>query len=403
MKILHTADWHLGKRLDNYSRIPEQREVLNEICEIAENQLVDAVIVAGDLFDNFNPSAESTELLYTTLHRLSANGNRLIIAIAGNHDSPERVDVPDALARACGIVFVGFPNSEIRPFKTNGGIETMRIDKGFAEFKLPNSDFPLRVILTPYANEHRLKTFLGAEASEDALRENLQVHWQELSDKYLDNQGFNLLVTHLYFMKKGGEMPEEPEDEKPILHIGGASAIYSENVPPQVHYVALGHLHRYQTIDKEPCPIIYSSSPLAYSFAEANQTKQIVLIDADAGKLLDYQPIALQKGKKLLRKKFESIEEAIVWLNENPDTLVQLTIVSDNYLEASDKKQLLDAHEGLIQIIPEIKSVGQNADNQSKIDLTMDMESLFTEYFKSRKGQEPSAELLELFREVLAN
>ena len=71
MKILHTADWHLGKRLNTFSRLEEQREVLNEICEIADREAVDAVIVAGDLFDNFNPSSEATELLYSTLHCLS--------------------------------------------------------------------------------------------------------------------------------------------------------------------------------------------------------------------------------------------------------------------------------------------------------------------------------------------
>jgi exonuclease SbcD len=76
MKILHTADWHLGKRLDMFSRLEEQREVLAEIVEIADKEDVDAVIVAGDLFDNFNPSSEATELLYSTLHRLSNNGTR---------------------------------------------------------------------------------------------------------------------------------------------------------------------------------------------------------------------------------------------------------------------------------------------------------------------------------------
>ena len=405
MKILHTADWHLGKRLDTFSRLDEQREVLQEICDIADREAVEVVIVAGDLFDNFNPSSEATELLYSTLHCLSNNGKRAIIAIAGNHDSPERIEVPDALARACGIIFVGYPNTEIKGFHTQSGIEVTKTDKGFVELKLPESQFPLRLILTPYANELRLKKDLGAEESEDALRVHLQNHWQDLADKYFDNQGVNILVTHLFFMKKGGEQPEEPEDEKPILHVGGASAIYSENIPSQTQYVALGHLHRYQIIDKIPCPIVYSSSPLAYSFAEANQTKFVVLLNVEPNKPINYQPIALTKGKKLLRGKFDNIDEAVAWLEEHTEDLVEITIVSENYLEVTDKRRLLDAHSGLIQIIPEIKPQCEDLQVGLQIDLTMGMEELFVAYFKQHskfgKGQqEPSRGLMAMFREV---
>ncbi|WP_439582091.1 metallophosphoesterase family protein [Dyadobacter bucti] len=401
MKILHTADWHIGKRLDNYSRLEEQRLVLDEICAIAEQEKVDAVIVAGDLFDNFNPSSEATELLYSTLYRLSANGSRAVVAIAGNHDSPERIQVPDALAKVCGIIFVGFPNTEISPFCTQGKVEIIRSAKGFIELSLPNSDVPLRILHTPYANEQRLKTFLGIEDSEEALRINLQNHWQELADLYLDNEGFNLLATHLFVMQKGGPMPEEPDDERPILHIGGAQAIFTENFPKQVHYVALGHLHRYQVIDKNPAPVIYSSSPLAYSFSEANQSKYVVLIEAEAGKLISYRPIELLRGKKLRRKNFDNIDDAIAWLHEHSDDLIELTIVSDNYLEAADKKRLTEAHSGIIQIIPQIKK-SELAETSAEIDLSLSIEKLFLEYFKTKnKGQQPSEGLMEVFREVL--
>jgi exonuclease SbcD len=401
MKILHTADWHIGKRLDNFSRLEEQKLVLNEICEIAEAEQVDAIVVAGDLFDNFNPSSEATELLYSTLHRLSSNGTRAVIAIAGNHDSPERIQVPDALARVCGIIFVGFPNTEVSTFCTQGQVEIVRSDKGFIELNLPKCSFPLRIIHTSYANEQRLKTFLGVEESESALREQLQNHWQELADKYMDAHGFNLLATHLYVMKKGDPSPEtEPDDERPILHVGGAQAIYTENFPKQVHYVALGHLHRHHRVDKNPT-VVYSSSPLAYSFSEAHQNKYVVLIHAEAGQLVDYRPVELTKGKKLLRKSFTDIAEAIIWLNEHPDDLIELTIMSDHYLEAADKKRLNDAHSGLIQIIPQIRSVN-DADQAPEIDLTLSIEKLFGAYFKSKnKGQEPSEGLIEVLREVL--
>jgi len=113
MRILHTSDWHLGKKLDNFSRIEEQKQVLAEICKIADQEKVDVVIIAGDLFDTYNPGTEAEELFYKTLKKLAKNGSRPVIAIAGNHDSPDRIEVPDPLAKECGIILAGFPNTKI--------------------------------------------------------------------------------------------------------------------------------------------------------------------------------------------------------------------------------------------------------------------------------------------------
>ncbi len=406
MKILHTADWHLGKRLEQFQRLEEQREVLDEICQIADRENVDVVIVAGDLFDTFNPSTEATELLYTTLHQLSNNGQRAVVAIAGNHDLPQRIDVPDALARACGILFVGLPNAPIQAFETNAGLKITKTDRGFVEIKLPNSATPLRLILTPYANETRLKTYLGVEKTEEALRDVLQKHWQTLADAHCDTAGVNILATHLYLMQRGGEMPEEPDDERPILHIGGAQAVFSDNVPPQMQYVALGHLHRFQTVATKPCPMVYSSSPLAYSFAEANQTKYVVVVQAEANEPVDYKAIELTKGKKLLRAKFDSVDQAVAWLTANPDAIVQITMQTDHYLESADKKRLVDAHPYLMPIVPALKLQPEGGTSRSMADLQgQSMEELFVSYFKTHKdsqGQAPSDSLLDLFREITA-
>ena len=107
MKILHTSDWHLGKKLDKFSRHQEQINVLNEIVEHANNQQVDLVLIAGDVFDAFNPPVESVELFYKTVKRLSNFGKRPVIVIAGNHDSPDRIEAPDALALEDAIIFAG--------------------------------------------------------------------------------------------------------------------------------------------------------------------------------------------------------------------------------------------------------------------------------------------------------
>jgi len=402
MKILHTADWHLGKRLEKFSRLEEQREVLEEIIQLADTNDVDAVLIAGDLFDSFNPATEAVELFYKSLKRLSNNGKRVVVAIAGNHDSPDRIEAPDPLARECGILFAGYPHSVVAPCELESGVCVVQSEPGFIELKLPRHETKLRLLLTPYANEYRLKTFLGMDAVEEELRQVLERKWKELADKYCDKEGVNILVSHLFMMKKGETPPKEPDDEKPILHVGGAQAIYSENIPHQIQYAALGHLHRYQVIDSKPCPVVYSSSPLSYSFAEAEQQKFIVLLDIEPGSPVHYSKIALTKGRKLQRKRFEDIDNALQWLQENPDSLVELTVVTNEYLRSEDRKRLLQAHDGIVTLIPEVKNLQQANSMAQSIDLKQGMEDLFKQYFQHRHGQEANAELLELFKEIRA-
>ncbi|MFZ4401121.1 MAG: metallophosphoesterase family protein [Bacteroidales bacterium] len=403
MRILHTADWHLGKYLNGFSRHSEQVEVLAEICEIADKEQVNAVIVAGDLFDNYNPSIESTELFYKTLKRLANNGKRVVIAIAGNHDSPDRIEAPDSLARECGIIFAGFPNSIINLFGLESGLKVIQSQEGFISLALPEVEAPFRVLLTPYANEFRLKTYLGHENTEEELRVVLQQKWQELANLYCDEKGINILLTHLLMINKGDEIPEEPEEEKPILYIGGAQAIYTENIPLQIQYTALGHLHRKQKIFSANGPVIYSGSPLSYSFSEANQDKYIIIIDIQTGETAKIREIKLNKGKKLLRKRSENIDEAIEWLKKNQNSLIELTMATDTYLTSEERNRINVAHEGIISFIPDVKNHSEQTSsfNQS-IDLSKSMEMLFSEYFMHSKGQQPNENILKLFKEVLS-
>jgi len=111
----------------------------------------------------------------------------------------------------------------------------------------------------------------------------------------------------------------------------------------------------------------------------------------------------LQKGRRLLRQRFEVIAEAVQWLQAHPDTLVELTIATETYLTSQERKQLLDAHEGVVAIIPEIKNADLLDDSHSQnIDLTRNIEDLFIDYFETRHGQKPNRRLLDLFKEVLA-
>jgi len=402
MKILHSSDWHLGKRLNEFSRHDEQQVVMEEICNIAEAENVNAVVIAGDLFDTYNPAAEAVDLFYKTLKRLSANGKRAVICIAGNHDSPERIEAPDPLARECGIIFSGLPQTEVTTFSLDSGLKLVRSEKGFAELLLPGCDFPLRVLLTPYASELRLKKYLGTEDCDEKMRNLLRERWKVLAERYCDNRGINILLAHLFFVREGEPLAPEPEDERPILHPGGAEAIYTSCIPDSIQYTAAGHLHRKQEADILPVPVVYSGSPLSYSFGEADQNKYVIIIEAEPGEKVTLCEINLRSGKRLLRNRFEIIGEAVQWLSENQDSFVELTIVSETYLSAADRKRLLEAHSGII-IIPEIKNLDQGArEPGSPVDLTRDIKDLFTDFFKKEKGQNPGEDIMSLFNQIIS-
>ena len=405
LKILHTADWHLGKRLQEYSRIAEQKLVLEEICKIADEEEVDLVLLAGDIFDAFNPSHEAVELLYQTLRKLSKNGTRPVVAISGNHDSTQFVEAPDPLARELGIFFYSRYDSIISCGTLEGGLKITKSDTGFVELNLPKFDFPIRMLLAPYANEVSLRTYLGEENREEAFRELLAQNWKALADRYCDDKGVNLFIGHFFFVDEGSSIPPdaEPESERPILHVGGTQSLFTQQLPHQIQYAALGHLHRYQTVSKSPCPVVYSSSPLAYSFSEADQEKKVVLIHAQPALSVQYNPIALKEGRPLYRVSFDNLQETLTWLENNPYCFVELTYQTDESIDASTRKAILKAHDGIVNLIPQLRNTtGQTQDELRAEDLSRDMESLFRLFYTSEKGQEPHADLVDLFKEVLS-
>lgn len=403
LKILHTADWHLGKRLQEYSRIEEQKRVLDEICQIADQEAVDLILLAGDIFDSFNPSHEAVELLYKTLRRLSNTGTRPILAISGNHDSGQLIEAPDPLAREMGIFFYSSLDSQLPVDSWDSGLSITQSCPGFVELKLPNHPFPVRIILAPYAHEASLKRYLGEENREEAFRSILAESWKSIADQYCDSLGVNLFVGHFFFVKEGEKPEPEPESERPILHVGGTQALYTHHIPPQIQYAALGHLHRYHAVSKTPTPVVYSSSPLAYSFSEADQQKQVVILEAEPDKKVTYRPVALKQGRALHRKTFKQLPEALSWLEENPYCFVELTYQTAQSIDAATRKELFQAHDGIVSLIPQVQNTAEeNQLGLKAADLEKDMESLFSLYVENERGQKPHPELLEIFREVIS-
>lgn len=402
MKILHTADWHLGKKLDRFSRIEEQRAVMGEIVQIANAQKVDVVIIAGDLFDNFTPNTDAIELFYKTVKQLSLAGRRPVIAISGNHDAPKLIDAPDPLARECGIFLIGQPFALVTPIETQD-FKITHSSAGFIELQLASFPYPLRIIHTAYANEPRLREELEGD-KQLAINQFLSDKWQALAQEYCDSKGVNILTAHLFMNPKNGELLEEPEGERPI-RIGNADMIYTNAIPPQMQYTALGHLHGFKNIGSEEKPIVYASSPLCYSFSEAGEQKYVAIIEAEPNKAVHLSKIPLTQGKPLVRKQFASIEAATSWLKENPNTWVELTLELKEYLRAEDRKRLYNTHEGIVFLIPKLLL---DTEHNPSAELSLqdinfeNITSLFESYFKYKNGGiAPNKEILNLFNEAI--
>ena len=171
---------------------------------------------------------------------------------------------------------------------------------------------------------------------------------------------------------------------------------------PQIQYTALGHLHAFNNIGSAQKPVVYSSSPLCYSFSEAGQTKYVSIINAHPNQEVNFTKINLTKGKALVRKTFQLVDDAVNWLLINPDTLVELTMETDTFLTTDERKALFQAHPGIVHLIPKVKNVDANEISAKEINLNQDIKELFKDYFKSKNAnQEPNNEFMDLFNEVL--
>lgn len=400
MRILHSADWHLGKRLENHPRLPEQIDFLNEFCKIAEDNQADLVLIAGDIFDHFLPSNEAAEQFYKALRRLSQDGARPVVVIAGNHDSPDHLLAPEVLARTHGIVLIGYPRQALPSFVTEQGISFESPEEGMLIIHKPEHP-PVRIIATPYANAIRLRTMLDPLNPEMGLAALLKAHWAQLASRYCDDKGINLLMTHLFMAENPSEPAPEPEDEKPILYIGGIPALGVDTIPPGIKYVALGHLHRPHHVHHQgDFPVVYAGSPISYSFAEAAQQKSVVILDIQPVTAPHYQRITLSSGYPLLRYRTDREDLAMEFLAANQHAYIELTMVSQSYLSGDLKMRLELAHPRLF-IVPESKEALEESGSAAFTTRLDQIDEVFGAFFKEQKGVDPDDALWSLFHELL--
>ena len=394
MKLLHTADWHLGRKLEGKERLDEQREVLEEISTVAEEEDVDGILLAGDVYDTFNPPAEAEKLYYETVARLSDGGRRAVVVIAGNHDSPDRLKASDPYGRALGVITLGFPHDIPELFdRGEERVACVESAESFVRLRLRNGKH-LGILSLPYPSEARLRKVLSNRIDDEEASANYDAHLRDfmaITARHFRENEANVVMSHLFV--RGGK---ESESERPIT-VGGAMEVDPLSFPEGAGYVALGHLHRPQEFPGAGnLTIRYAGSPLQYSFSEAGQEKSVTLVEFDETGT-SWRAIPLRSGRQLVKRNdLKGIEELEAFLEEvDPEAWVTFTLLLEEALKIGAVEEIRRRHPRILS--PVFRYVTKREEGEEEgIERNLPLDEQFRNFIRSR-GEEPADELVELF------
>lgn len=302
MKLFHTADWHLGKLVQGVYMTEDQQYVLEQFIKAVEQERPDAVIIAGDLYDRAIPPTEAVELLNDILERLVLELKVPVFAIAGNHDSPDRIDFAVKLMERNGLYMCGQLRFPLEPI-------VMQDEFGEVHF-----------YLLPYADPSIVRHLLGQEhirshqEAMEAIIAHITANW--------DEQARHVLVAHA-FITPYGEPKDNTSDAERPLAIGGAEYVSAELLKA-FDYVALGHLHGAHQVGDER--IRYSGSPLKYSISEERQKKGFLVVELGEG-LIDVRKEELM-ARRDMRRVVGSISE--IERHTRNEDYVYVTLTDEN-------------------------------------------------------------------------
>ena len=396
MRILHTADWHLGKNLEGQSRMDEQEEFLNDFVNIVEENNIDLIMIAGDIYDNPNPPARAERMFYNTLKRLSKNGERLTLVISGNHDNPDRLIAAGPLAREHGIIMVGTPKTVVQ-CGDYGVHKVLESGEGFIEIEINNEK---AVILTiPYPSEKRLNEVIYNSMDEEeekakSYSERIFSLFDSLKNNYREDT-INLVISHLFAMGS-----EESGSERSI-QLGGSYIVDGKCFPKEAQYVALGHVHKPQIVPGTNKKARYCGSPIHYNKKEINFEKKCFIIDVRPNEECTIEEVSLKVYKPIEVWKCNSIEDAILKCEENKDRecWVYLEVKTDRYIREDEIKQMKDLKKDILEIMPKVSGI--NEDENEGLSLSeKSFKEIFIDFYKKERNVDPEKEIVDLLLSI---
>lgn len=379
MKFLHTSDWHLGVKTNGKDRLAEQKKVLEEILSIANYESVDCVLIAGDIFNSSNPSAEAEELFFDTIEKLSDGGDRFIFVLAGNHDDPTRIEAGLPLASKHNIALAGdLTKFKEGTFSKGSIVRVVETGKGYV--KIQKGEESAIIAYLPYPSESRISEKLDENLS---YGEKVKL-WAETGAGAFSEDSTNIFVSHLFMVGSKTRTGE--------VRVGDSLAV-SLDMLPKADYTALGHIHTPQTLAKNVC---YSG---AITSLTVNQKGfGVNLVETVKGKQPSVRQIKLKNLARYESVTAYSLEDAEEKLLDYDDgDIVELSIVQSEPLSSSALKALKKK----FSCISNIALVRENTDSEHSSNKTskrvLSDEELFKDFYKSVRGFDAPSDLVEMF------
>lgn len=366
MKIMHLSDLHLGKHVNKFSMIEDQRYILDRIVDVADQEKPDAVIIAGDVYDVPQPPVEAMELLDDFLDNLSKR-NLHVFEISGNHDSAARIAFGNKRL---------VEKMHISPVYS-GNVECIRLNDEYG---------PVDFFMLPFVKPVIVRSIYPDEKIEDYT----DAVKAAVSHMKIDSSHRNVLIAHQFVT--GAERCDSEE-----LSIGGLDNVDVSVFEP-FDYVALGHIHKGQKVFRET--VRYSGTPLKYSFSEINHKKSVTVVEFGSGKNPSIRTVPLKPLRDM--REIKGSYDDVVNLQKSDDYL---------HIVLTDENEVPDAISELRKIFPNVMKLDyDNSRTRYMTDETDGVENavkihpfdLFTRFFRERTNSEMNEDQKKFVRQVVA-
>ena len=303
MKVLHTSDWHLGQKFQTKDRLEEHQFALDWILELIKTEAIDALILAGDIFDIANPPNYARRMYYNFLRKLLMTSCRHVVIIGGNHDSPSMLEAPKALLESFQIHVIG-----AAPEQAEDAIIELFDDQAKLE---------LLVVAVPFLRDRDIRTSMAGETGAqriEMIKTGIKAHYQKMGQLVEEKAIIDVPIIatgHLYAM--GAEASGKQDN----IYIGDQENIRVDELPTIFDYVALGHVHRPQAIGGME-NVRYSGSIIPLSFSETKDDKSVTILEWEGNKLQQIRcpHLPVFRRLKTMRGSLEEVKQAIVAFSE---------------------------------------------------------------------------------------
>lgn len=405
LNILHTADWHLGQTFFNYDRTLEHKAFLQWLLDTIASEAIDVLLIAGDVFDVANPSAVAQQMYYAFLQELKTRFPHVqVVVIAGNHDSPSRLETTNAILESMGVHVVGKVNR----------LENREIDT--ASHIIPLYDAAgnkqAYCLAVPFV---RQGDYLHATREQEVSYAEgvLQIYKELTSAALAKEDGLPLIATgHMHVL--GSETSADDNSERAIM--GGLEYVNADQFDEAISYLALGHIHKSQRIDRRGI-VRYAGSPLPMSFSEIGYAHQVLKLTIDGNATIEPQKIAIPLFAPLVRIPAKPepldmvLEQLRDWsfdassfvdapylevrvLNTEPNPTMRYQI-EEALKDKTCKLARISVHN------PNIDEAFSDFEQLENESLDIDPGVLLTDYYRRKYGEEIPQDMQLLFEEIL--